>query len=608
MFLRSRWPLLTCVAIAGGLLAHAETAHGQSAPPPSVVTTKHAHFIRSQFSDLPGWREDSLADAWSAFRQSCVAVANRSAWAEPCKRSLQVNARADADIRRFIESEFIVYEIRNADQSPTGMITGYYEPLLNGSRQYGPQFAHPVYGVPEDLLLLDARSIPQSPTGSVVLARIEGRNVVPVCATHAGSPCAAPFTLDIGDAKPDVKDKRIRVRREGHRIVPYYTRKEIEKGALAMGGVLAWVDNLGALYSMQVQGSGKVRMPDGQILRLAFAEQNGHPFTPPVKPRTRGLGMADEILTRGMAIPLEFEGDAVAPAAAEKTIASPRPLTRGLRPPGESDDANRPANSTTSTPAAAPTPDTPTAKKERSPEVERMIARLMQAKAARMSAEQSTAQAPAPTAATTSVSPAPKSASPATSPKAQAAVAPAPSTVPSSPGGHPVRPEPAMSSSIVAREIASKFTGLDRDTPFSTDPSYVFFRQIADADAGPIGALGVPLTAGRSIAVDPRTTPLGSPVFISTEGQSAGSRFNRLMFAQDTGGAIRGAVRADFFWGFGPNAFARASRMRENGRMWLMLPKDIRLGAQKPLTRGIGGLPGGNESDCLVPDPELCVE
>ena len=571
MFLRSRWPMLTCVAMACGLFADAETAHSQSAQPPSVITTKHAHFIRSQFSDLPGWREDSLSDAWSAFRQSCVAVANRSAWAEPCKRSLRVDARADADIRRFIESEFIVYEIRNTDQSPTGMITGYYEPLLNGSRHYGPPYAYPVYGVPEDLLLLDSRSIPQSPAGSAVLARIEGRNVIPVCVKdHGGSSCAAPFTLDIGgDAKPDVKDKRIRVRREGRRIVPYYTRKEIEKGALAMGGVIAWVDSLGALYSMQVQGSGKVRTPDGQVLRLAFAEQNGHPFTPPVKPRTRGLGMADEILTRGMAIPLEFEGDAVAPSAAEKTSASPQPLTRGLRPSVAPDGANSPANSTAREPVAAPMPDTSTPKKERSPEIERMIARLLQSKSARTAGEQA--------------------ASPAQ-------------------GAAPPRLEPAMSSSIVSREIASKFTGLDRDTPFSRDPSYVFFRQIPDADAGPLGALGVPLTPGRSIAVDPRTTPLGSPVFIATEGQSTGSRFNRLMFAQDTGGAIRGAVRADFFWGFGPNAYARASRMRENGRMWLLLPKDIRLAAPNSLTRGIGGTPGANESDCLVPDPELCVE
>jgi membrane-bound lytic murein transglycosylase A len=82
------------------------------------------------------------------------------------------------------------------------------------------------------------------------------------------------------------------------------------------------------------------------------------------------------------------------------------------------------------------------------------------------------------------------------------------------------------------------------------------------------------------------------------------------MFAQDTGGAIRGAVRADYFWGFGPSAFARASRMKEPGRMWLLLPKDLRIPAAAPgvLTRGIVNRSGGVEAECLVPDPELCVE
>ncbi|MGO4781247.1 3D domain-containing protein, partial [Lysobacter sp. 2RAB21] len=86
------------------------------------------------------------------------------------------------------------------------------------------------------------------------------------------------------------------------------------------------------------------------------------------------------------------------------------------------------------------------------------------------------------------------------------------------------------------------------------DPSYVFFRSSGDGPEGPIGALGVPLTAGRSLAVDPRSTPLGSPVFISTKEPAGSGPLRRLMFAQDTGGAIRGSVRGDLFWGFGDSA------------------------------------------------------
>jgi membrane-bound lytic murein transglycosylase A len=141
---------------------------------------------------------------------------------------------------------------------------------------------------------------------------------------------------------------------------------------------------------------------------------------------------------------------------------------------------------------------------------------------------------------------------------------------------------------------------------FSSDPSYVFFRQIPDSDGGPLGALGVPLTPGRSVAVDPRTTPLGFPVFISTEGQGIGTRLNRLVLAQDTGGAIRGPVRADYFWGFGPGAGERASRMKENGRMWVLLPKDMQVGVGAQFTTR--GAAGAGEAECLVPDPELCVE
>src|SRR5207253_5623853 len=115
-----------------------------------------------------------------------------------------------------------------------------------------------------------------------------------------------------------------------------------------------------------------------------------------------------------------------------------------------------------------------------------------------------------------------------------------------SPAPNPDRPsktgplrEPAVpnSTSIGAKPVeepVSGWTGNKTATAFTSDPSYVFFRQIPDSEGGPLGALGVPLTAGRSVAVDPRTTPLGFPVFISTEGQTLSSRMSRLMFAQDT--------------------------------------------------------------------------
>jgi membrane-bound lytic murein transglycosylase A len=109
----------------------------------------------------------------------------------------------------------------------------------------------------------------------------------------------------------------------------------------------------------------------------------------------------------------------------------------------------------------------------------------------------------------------------------------------------------------------------------NANPSYVFFKEekLTDPNKGPRGALGVPLTPQRSIAVDPQFIPLGAPVFISTTQPAKNVPLQRLMTAQDTGGAIRGAVRADFFWGFGTDAGDKAGRMKQRGMLWVLLPK-----------------------------------
>ncbi len=111
----------------------------------------------------------------------------------------------------------------------------------------------------------------------------------------------------------------------------------------------------------------------------------------------------------------------------------------------------------------------------------------------------------------------------------------------------------------------------------NSNPSYVFFREekIADPSQGPRGALGVPLTAGRSIAVDPQFIPLGAPVFLATTLPNSSNLLRRLVVAQDTGGAIRSSVRADFFWGFGAEAGEMAGRMKQAGQMWVLLPLSL---------------------------------
>ena len=111
----------------------------------------------------------------------------------------------------------------------------------------------------------------------------------------------------------------------------------------------------------------------------------------------------------------------------------------------------------------------------------------------------------------------------------------------------------------------------------SHNASYVFFRELPADLPGPLGTLGVPLTPQRSLAVDPRFVPLGAPVFVATTWPLSSRPLNRLMLAQDTGGAIRGPVRADFFWGFGAEAAREAGRMRQPLRMWVLLPNASRV-------------------------------
>ena len=110
------------------------------------------------------------------------------------------------------------------------------------------------------------------------------------------------------------------------------------------------------------------------------------------------------------------------------------------------------------------------------------------------------------------------------------------------------------------------------------NPSYVFFRAL-EGD-GPVGAQEVALTPGRSLAVDRRFLPLGVPLWLDITAPSANSgapdrALRRLVVAQDTGGAIRGPVRGDLFWGFGADAESIAGRMKHTGRYYLLLPRGV---------------------------------
>ena len=118
------------------------------------------------------------------------------------------------------------------------MITGYYEPLLRGSRKPSARYRYPVFGVPDDLLV-----------------------------------------VDLAEVYPELKGLRLRGRLEGRRIVPYYDRAEIEGGRAALAGrEIAWVDDPVELFFLQVQGSGRIALDTGETMRVGYAEQNGYPY------------------------------------------------------------------------------------------------------------------------------------------------------------------------------------------------------------------------------------------------------------------------------------------------------------------------------------------
>jgi membrane-bound lytic murein transglycosylase A len=128
---------------------------------------------------------------------------------------------------------------------------------------------------------------------------------------------------------------------------------------------------------------------------------------------------------------------------------------------------------------------------------------------------------------------------------------------------------------VSAQEIRSwvRANGRMGSDMLNVNPSYVFFRKLEDlpADKGPIGAMGRSITPLRSVAIDPDFTPLGAPVWIEKDGANP---IHSLMVAQDTGGAIKGAQRADIYFGTGDAAGNAAGTIKDGGRMVVLLPID----------------------------------
>ncbi len=192
------------------------------------------------FADVPGWRNGDVSAALAAFRRSCTKIATLKPqapmeYAGTARDWQSACSKAGTDARRFFETAFTPYEVDSGD----GLVTGYYEPLLNGSTTRHGAYRTPVYGPPDDLVM-----------------------------------------IDLGRFRPEWKGVRIAGHFDGHYFVPYPSRAEIDAHPPATSKVLFWGDDPVSVFFLHIQGSGRVKLDDGRMLRVNYAGQNGLPYTP----------------------------------------------------------------------------------------------------------------------------------------------------------------------------------------------------------------------------------------------------------------------------------------------------------------------------------------
>jgi len=217
------------------LLAACNTAPRNHLPPvaiapPVVAPPATAPFAASQWDKLPDWQNTDLLPSFTALQQSCRALKNKANWQAVCTQSETLLQTDNDTLHQFFENAFAPFQVFNPDGTSQGLITGYYEPKLMGSRTRTKRFCYPLYGVPDDLL-----------------------------------------TIDLGEAYPQLKGMRLRGRLQGKRVLPYYDRADIEQGKAAVQGrELFWVDNAVDLFFLQIQGSGRIELPDGATSRSAM--------------------------------------------------------------------------------------------------------------------------------------------------------------------------------------------------------------------------------------------------------------------------------------------------------------------------------------------------
>jgi membrane-bound lytic murein transglycosylase A len=204
---------------------------------PSVeetVPTLHA----VDWQDVAGWHDDDPRLALVAFRQSCNALRWRPQWQPPCSEAATLDEPSEKEVRSFFEKYFEPHMVRKENGAAEGLLTGYYVPDLKGSRYASSEYPYPLYRRPDDLLV-----------------------------------------IDLSEVYPDLGNYRLRGRIDGHRVIPYWNRGDIDSFDRPLAGQeLFWVADPVELFFLHIQGSGRVLLDDGDKVMVNYADQNGHPY------------------------------------------------------------------------------------------------------------------------------------------------------------------------------------------------------------------------------------------------------------------------------------------------------------------------------------------
>jgi len=328
------------------------------------------------YAVMPHWHDQNLSTTLQMFQQQCTLHKLPARYDAVCQKSVTAK-----DARKFFELYFVpVALIDEKTGTAEGMMTGYFEPLLKGSLTKSEHFKYPIYARPDTLV-----------------------------------------TVELERLYPQLHGKKIRGRLENGRLIPFYSRKEINENKADLP-VLCYVESAIDRFFLQVQGSGRIALDNGEVLFVGYAGENGHPY------RSIGKMMVEREMISQENISLQS-------------------IRKWLE-------------------------------------------------------------------------------------------------------NHPKQCQDIL----------------------EYNPSFVFFSKRSQ---GATGTLGLELTPLHSVAVDRTFIPLGTPIFYVTKDPLDGSALANLALAQDTGGAIKGQVRADLFWGFGTQAQAHAGAMKSPLKLWMLVLRSV---------------------------------